>query len=51
MCDDTDLDRLAMRVLCHNYVFYRNVYRQIELLRRCEIIKESEVKILCSKAR
>eukprot|EP00800_Vazella_pourtalesii_P016077 TRINITY_DN450_c0_g2_i1.p1 TRINITY_DN450_c0_g2~~TRINITY_DN450_c0_g2_i1.p1 ORF type:complete len:309 (-),score=79.30 TRINITY_DN450_c0_g2_i1:195-1121(-) len=25
--------------------------RQIELLRRCEIIKESEVKILCSKAR
>ena len=25
MCDDTDLDRLAMRVLCHNYVFYRDV--------------------------
>ena len=25
--------------------------RQIEQLRRCEIIKESEVKALCSKAR
>ena len=25
--------------------------RQIEQLRRCEIIKESEVKSLCSKAR
>ena len=25
--------------------------RQIEVLRRCEIIKESEVKSLCSKAR
>lgn len=25
--------------------------RQIELLRRCETIKESEVKALCSKAR
>ena len=25
--------------------------RQIELLRRCEIIKESEVKELCKKAR
>lgn len=25
--------------------------RQIEMLRRCEYIKESEVKALCSKAR
>ena len=25
--------------------------RQIEVLRRCEVIKESEVKALCSKAR
>ena len=25
--------------------------RQIEQLRRCEVIKESEVKILCAKAR
>ena len=25
--------------------------RQIEQLRRCEIIKESEVKVLCAKAR
>ena len=30
------------------YVF---LPRQIEQLRRCEIIKESEVKSLCSKAR
>jgi len=27
------------------------VYRQIEQLRRCEVIKESEVKALCAKAR
>ena len=27
------------------------VCRQIEQLRRCEIIKESEVKALCAKAR
>ena len=27
------------------------VARQIEQLRRCEIIKESEVKALCAKAR
>ena len=26
-------------------------FRQIEQLRRCEIIKESEVKALCAKAR
>ena len=25
--------------------------RQIELLRKCECIKESEVKLLCAKAR
>lgn len=27
------------------------VYRQIEQLRRCEVIKENEVKNLCAKAR
>ena len=27
------------------------VFRQIEQLRRCEIIKEQEVKALCAKAR
>lgn len=26
-------------------------FRQIEQLRRCEVIKESEVKALCAKAR
>ena len=26
-------------------------YRQIEMLRQCKIIKESEVKALCAKAR
>ncbi len=28
-----------------------SMYRQIEQLRRCEIIKENEVKNLCAKAR
>ena len=30
---------------------YSDLDRQIEQLRRCEIIKESEVKALCAKAR
>lgn len=34
---------LLMIVLC--------IFRQIEQLRRCEVIKESEVKALCAKAR
>ena len=33
---------LSMMIFC---------FRQIEQLRRCEIIKESEVKALCAKAR
>ena len=32
-------------IVCYAY------FRQIEQLRRCEIIKESEVKALCAKAR
>ena len=31
--------------------FIYNLFRQIEQLRRCEVIKESEVKSLCAKAR
>lgn len=27
------------------------IFRQIEQLHRCEIIKEQEVKVLCAKAR
>jgi serine/threonine-protein phosphatase 4 catalytic subunit len=30
---------------------YSDLDRQIEQLRRCEIIKENEVKTLCAKAR
>ncbi len=30
---------------------YSDLDRQIEQLKRCEIIKESEVKALCAKAR
>ena len=34
-----------------DYFKMSDLDRQIEQLRRCEIIKESEVKALCSKAR
>ncbi len=34
----------------HNKL-YIYIFRQIEMLHRCEIIKESEVKALCAKAR
>ena len=38
--------------VCHGEVSFLYVLnRQIEQLRRCEIIKESEVKALCVKAR
>lgn len=30
---------------------YSDLDRQIEQLKRCEIIKENEVKVLCAKAR
>ena len=33
------------------YIVWNAYFRQIEQLRRCEIIKESEVKALCAKAR
>ena len=32
-------------------MIFHHFSRQIEQLRRCEIIKESEVKTLCAKAR
>ena len=45
------------QILCYVYIIYlllllfKNKSRQIEQLRRCEVIKESEVKALCAKAR
>ena len=33
------------------YLMSRLVHRQIEQLRNCEVIKESEVKSLCAKVR
>lgn len=36
---------------CDGALFNLYLYRQIEQLRKCEIIKESEVKALCAKAR
>ena len=36
---------VVLYIVCNAY------FRQIEQLRRCEIIKESEVKALCAKAR
>ena len=32
-------------------LYYIYIFRQIAQLRRCEVIKESEVKALCAKAR
>lgn len=39
----SETSAILMIVLC--------IFRQIEQLRRCEVIKESEVKALCAKAR
>jgi hypothetical protein len=38
-------------IICNQRRFFFLQCRQIEQLRRCEIIKESEVKALCAKAR
>ena len=37
--------------LCSMLMCMYQFFRQIEQLRHCEIIKESEVKALCAKAR
>ena len=41
---------LVIAIVC-SLCCFKPCFRQIEQLRRCEIIKESEVKALCAKAR
>lgn len=41
----------SRRRLAQKMTDYSDLDRQIETLKRCEIIKENEVKALCAKAR
>lgn len=42
---------VIVRQSSHKMSDYSDLDRQIETLKRCEIIKENEVKALCAKAR
>jgi len=46
-------DKNKLMTTYNSYKFFNDAFycRQIENLRRCEIIKESEVKALCAKVR
>ncbi len=55
-CDRVNYGLFRLRQVSIHTVLLVNrlrvlLFRQIEQLRRCEIIKESEVKALCTKAR